>query len=367
MLAITLSALAVLAGLLPTALAQTHTDCNPLNTTGCPDMPALGGNYTFDFNKTMSEKIWTESNQGSVDRRDDGTTFTIEGSGDAPTLKSTFYLFFGRVSIIMKAANGQGIVSSAILQSECLDEIDWEFLGSNTTHVMTNYFGKGNTTDYTRGKEFAMAAPQEDFHNYTLDWTAERIQWWLDGKMLRELKYGEALGGKNYPQTPMNIRLGSWSGGDVKNNDPGVVEWAGGATDFKKGPFVMTVREIYAEDYHTAKTYSWANMDATGDWQKVKVVEGKSESLEEAQKPHGVKNRIMALSQTAKIAIAGGVLGFVLILSCFITICCVKQRRAGRKEFAEIQAQEDKEAAELREYKNKMAAGHFGYAGGNRV
>lgn len=182
-------------------------------------MPALGGNITFNFNDTINDKIWTEKNQGKIDWSEKGATFTVQKRGDSPTLQSTFYMLFGRVSIIMKAASGQGIVSSAILQSECLDEIDWEFLGSNNTHVLTNYFGKGNTTDYTRGKDYPSAAPQEGFHNYTIDWTKDRIQWWVDDHMLRELKYDEALGGKNYPQTPMNVRLGAWSGGDVENND----------------------------------------------------------------------------------------------------------------------------------------------------
>jgi beta-glucanase (GH16 family) len=117
-----------------------------------------------------------------------------------------------------------------------------------------------------------MKQPQEDFHNYTIDWTKDRIQWILDDNILRTLEFGQALGGKNYPQTPMNVRLGMWAGGDVKNNDPGVVQWAGGVTNFGEGPFTMSVQKVYAQDYTSAKEYSWENMDASGDWQKVKVI-----------------------------------------------------------------------------------------------
>jgi len=46
-------------------------------------------------------------------------------------------------------------------------------------------------------------SPQNKFHNYTIDWTRERIQWWIDEKMIRELKKEEANGGKDFPQTPM--------------------------------------------------------------------------------------------------------------------------------------------------------------------
>ena len=272
-----LSALAALAALVPTSLAQTHTDCNPLNQPGCPSMQALGSNATFIFNKTgipSNDKVWKKQNNGKIDWDEKGgATFTIERSGDSPMVQSKFYMLFGRLEVVMKSAKGKGIVSSAILQSEALDEIDWEFLGSNTTHVLTNYYGKGNDTQGDRGREFKMdKAPQDEWHNYTIDWTKDRIQWWLDGTKLRELLPAQALNGKNYPQTPMNVRMGMWAGGDTKHNKPGVVEWAGGETNFGDGPFTMMVQQVYAQDYTEAKEYSWDNMDSSGTWEKVKVI-----------------------------------------------------------------------------------------------
>jgi hypothetical protein len=277
MYSIALSTVALLATLLPTTLAQTHTLCNPLNTTGCPDMPALGGNATFEFNETWNPEIWEKKNQGDVKWTNNGTAFTIARRKDAPYIQSSFYLFFGRLEISLRAAHGQGIISSAILQSECLDEIDWEFKGGNTTAVATNYYGKGNDKivegEPARGKDFIMKSPpQDDFHNYTIDWTKERIQWWVDGEMLRELKFDEAKGGKEYPQTPMNIRIGAWSGGDKENNLEDTVKWAGGETNFDDAPWTMMVQSVYAKDYTSAKTYSWADMDASGSFEKVKVI-----------------------------------------------------------------------------------------------
>lgn len=268
-----LSAVALLAALLPAADAQTHTKCNPLKEKGCPSMPALGGNATFDFKNPWNPEIWKETNAGSFNRFGNYTTLSVEKQGESPTFQSSFYIFFGRVEVIMKAAPGRGIVSSAILQSECLDEIDWEFLGSSPKGL-TNYYGKGNTTfDKSRGLDLDLAAkPQDGYHNYTLDWTRERIQWLVDDKMVRELKFDDALGGKNYPQTPMNVRIGIWSGGDEDNNSQGTVEWAGGPTDFKEAPFVMSIQKVYVEDYTSAKEYSWDDMDESGNWQKVKVI-----------------------------------------------------------------------------------------------
>ena len=80
-----------------------------------------------------------------------GTEFTINKRGDSPTIQSEWYIMFGSVSVIMQAATGQGIISSIVLESDDLDEIDWEFMGGNATHAETNYFGKGISGKYLRG------------------------------------------------------------------------------------------------------------------------------------------------------------------------------------------------------------------------
>jgi beta-glucanase (GH16 family) len=238
-------------------------------------MQALGGNATFVWNKTgipSDDKIWRKPNQGAIDWSAKGATFSVERSGDSPTVQSVFYMLFGRLEVVMKVADGRGIISSAILQSEALDEIDWEFRGDNST-ILTNYFGKGDTSTYDRGEDFNLDfKPQEDYHNYTIDWTKERIEWWVDDKKVRTLEPKDAQDGTRYPQTPMNVRLGVWAAGDVNKNDPGVVEWAGGETDFSASPYIMTVSSVYAEDYTSAAKYSWDDMDSSGSWEKVKVI-----------------------------------------------------------------------------------------------
>ena len=46
---------------------------------------------------------------------------------------------FGKVDIELQAAPGAGIVSSFVLQSDTLDEIDWEWLGADPDEVQSNY------------------------------------------------------------------------------------------------------------------------------------------------------------------------------------------------------------------------------------
>jgi hypothetical protein len=44
---------------------------------------------------------------------------------DAPTLVSRWYIFFGKVDIVLQSAPGTGIVSSFVMESDDLDEIDF--------------------------------------------------------------------------------------------------------------------------------------------------------------------------------------------------------------------------------------------------
>jgi hypothetical protein len=250
------------------AAAQTFTDCNPMNRTDCPNDLALGTNYDFDFTQTLIPDIWNTTS-GRIKAGTNGGEFTIAKRFDSPTVKSTFFIFFGRVEVHMQAAPGQGVISSIVLESDDLDEVDWEFMGGNTTHVETNYFGKGNETSYDRAIYYPVDRPLETFHNYTVHWTSDAIEWWIDDELVRTLLYEDANGGYNFPQTPMNVRLGIWAGGDPGNPN-GTIEWAGGITDFTQAPFTMYVKNVSISDFSTGKEYHYS--DKSGSFQSIKSI-----------------------------------------------------------------------------------------------
>lgn len=264
----TLPLVAALSTLLAPALAQTWSSCNPMNET-CPANPALGISHSFAFNSSDILKESWNITAGNLTYGDQGTEFILAAEGDSPTVQSNFYIFFGSVSVVMRAATGQGIISSVVLESDDLDEVDWEFIGSNNTSVETNYFGKGNTTAYDRAIYYAVDDPTGSFHNYTVDWTADRIEWLVDGTLVRTLAYADALGGENYPQTPMNIRIGIWAGGDPSNSE-GTIEWAGGETDYTACPYTMYVTSVDVHDYSSGSAYKWG--DKTGSWESIEIV-----------------------------------------------------------------------------------------------
>lgn len=343
---------AAFAALFTTSLAQTWTDCNPLNST-CSPNTALGvSNYSMDFTQSMmSDKVWNWT-AGSASYGSDGMNFVINERGDAPTVKSNFYIFFGTVECIFKAATGQGVVSSIVIQSDDLDEIDWEWIGGNTTHVQTNYFGKGNTTSYDRAIWYPVDSPQTSFHNYTTDWSQDKIDFYIDGQIVRTLQYGDANGGKNFPQTPSDVRLGIWAGGD-KNNNNYTIEWAGGDVDYDAAPFTMTVQSLRITDRTSGYTqYQYG--DNSGSFQSIKLLNETKAIQLDGGNNKTVAQKWSGLSQNAKIAIAASVGGALLIALCVFAFCCLRQRRAGKHEKLLEDAKYEKNRTEILAFRAEM-------------
>jgi beta-glucanase (GH16 family) len=277
---------------LPAAFAQTWTACNPLEKS-CPCDAALGTTYTFDFTKGKGSDIFPPDQYFKVRYESDGVHLPVTKKGDAPTIASTKFILEGRLDCILKIAPGKGIVSSLVFQSDDLDEIDYEWIGSKPLEAQSNYFGKGNTETYNRGATHVISSDAaQNFHEYSIDWTQEKIVWYLDGVAVRTLtpaKSAELYGSNNYyPQTPMQIKIGAWAAGDP-SNEPGVIEWSDGPIDYKNGPFEMVVKSLTLTDYSTGAT-EYCYSDRTGSFGSIKVSKDpvknvKSTSSAAAEKP----------------------------------------------------------------------------------
>lgn len=168
-----------------------------------------------------------------------------------------------------------GIVTSVVLQSDDLDEIDWEWVGFDNSRVQTNYFSKGCTETYDRGGFSPVSNPVGEFHTYTIKWTRERLDWIIDGTTVRTVLASGTSGCSLYPQSPMRVKLGTWVGGR-SDARPGTIEWAGGLANFANAPFDSYYRSIKVVDYmgggdaKDATEYQYT--DRTGKWQSIKVV-----------------------------------------------------------------------------------------------
>ncbi|KAE8148216.1 concanavalin A-like lectin/glucanase domain-containing protein [Aspergillus avenaceus] len=262
-----------LTALLPLCSAQTYSKCNPLEKT-CKPNPGMGSQFSSDFTTGDGALGGWITTAGKVTTGGQGAEFTLAKRGDAPTIDTDGYFLFGKVEVVMKAAPGTGVVSSIVLESDALDEIDWEALGGDTTQIQTNYFGKGDTSSYDRATFVNMASPQADYHTYTIDWNKDQTTWSVDGNVVRTLNFNDAKGGSRYPQTPMRLRLGIWAGGDP-DNAPGTIEWAGGKTDYTQAPFTMYIKSVNVVNYTPAESYTYS--DNSGSYQSIKT-SGSTES-----------------------------------------------------------------------------------------
>jgi hypothetical protein len=83
----------------------------------------MGATLSSDFTAGASDD-WKVTN-GVINYNGQGAGFTVAKHGDSPTIQTKEYFFFGTVEVKMQAAPGTGIVSSIVLESDDLDEIDW--------------------------------------------------------------------------------------------------------------------------------------------------------------------------------------------------------------------------------------------------
>ncbi|KAK4219900.1 concanavalin A-like lectin/glucanase domain-containing protein [Rhypophila decipiens] len=269
--------------------AQTHTVCNPLEKK-CPNDKAVGSKpVVVDYTQGKNDFFDVFDGTTLTYDKDLGAVFSIENKMQAPTVGSHKTIFFGKVEVELRAAKGAGIVTSLVLQSLDLDEIDWEWIGNDVAQVQTNYFSKGCDKVFDRGTYEPVANPQDEFHTYTIEWTPKELKWIINGQVVRTLVNTGLEGCSGYPQTPMQIKLGTWVGG--RDDKPeGTVTWAGGLANFDEAPFKGYYRKVTIVDYmggdgtpgsgaKEATEYQWTDHSGHADSIKV-LVDGKSDDSE---------------------------------------------------------------------------------------
>lgn len=250
-----------------TVSATSVTSCNPLSSTSCSADAALATAISEDFQSTPDNYIPYRT-PDEIYYGDEGLVLTLAKQYDNPSMVSNFYIMFGKVQVLLKSATGTGIVSSFYLQSDDLDEIDMEWFGGDASQMQSNFFSKGDTTTYDRGEYHDMADPRADYHNYTIDWDEDSLEWYIDGTLVRTLYSNNSQG---YPQSPSRLFFGIWAGGDSSNAE-GTIEWAGGSTDYSDAPFSMYIKSLIVSDYSSGDEYEYT--DTSGDWSSIEAVNG---------------------------------------------------------------------------------------------
>ncbi|KAJ5781281.1 glycosidase crf1 [Penicillium paradoxum] len=291
-----------LAAILCFVFAETSPDCNAFTKTCPSNKGVLKTHLHYDLTQASALDEWTNIG-GAVITGPDGAEFTIHKQGDGPTIVTDFYIFYGEVSVEMKASSGTGIVSSVYMLSDANDEIDWEALGGFGDKIQTDYFGKGDTSeDYNRWTWQPVTTPQEVFHKYTWVWSKDKLSWAIDGNIVRTVDYADAKGGSRYPQTPMRVRIGIWAGGD-SSRIKGTIDWAGGKTDYTKAPFTMYVKSVEIVNYNPAESYSYSDKSGSSDSIEIQGSVSSTEILTSTMSGTSIANDVSLSSSSTSVGL----------------------------------------------------------------
>ena len=123
---------------------------------------------------------------------------------------------FGRFEAVLKPARGPGIISAFFLyRFDPWQEIDFEFLGRDTTKAMLNVYynpgGAGAKYNYgLRGSPVLVDLgfdAADDFHTYAIEWDVDEIRWYVDDRLIHRRAEGRPT---PVPQLPMRLHLNVW-------------------------------------------------------------------------------------------------------------------------------------------------------------
>ena len=134
--------------------------CDPMHSykiESCTPKPTCQDKkYTFksldpiadrtQFLGDASKSDWVSS--GTPKQYQDSVLLTLSEDGESAygtLLASTEYVWYGKVSAMMKSSRGAGVVSAFILLSDVKDEIDYEFVGADLTSAQSNFYFQGIT------------------------------------------------------------------------------------------------------------------------------------------------------------------------------------------------------------------------------
>lgn len=147
------------------------------------DPPSNFGQYENDLGETLNTEL--------------GTGFGMN---------STFYMQFGRVTARMRASTMPGIITNFVNMADNGDEIDIEFVGGHPNRFESNYFWGQDIIYTVNGGKHSVSSPNgiADIHEYTINWTPERLEWYLDGNLVRTKLQADTCddNGCAYPTAP---------------------------------------------------------------------------------------------------------------------------------------------------------------------
>ncbi|KAK3078413.1 hypothetical protein LTS18_007572, partial [Coniosporium uncinatum] len=258
------------------------TSCAPAPVCKSADYKLTSLDGTAPINRYLgdaSDTNWVYSGTPVV-YQDNSILLTMAQDTVGTLMASTHYVWYGKISATLQTSQGAGVVTAFIMMSDVKDEIDFEFVGTDTEHVQSNFYSQG-ITNYNNGAKLSVSATESTTHTYTIDWQPDTITWSIDGNVQRTLKRDDTWNSTSnrwdYPQTPSRVMLSLWPAG-LPSNGQGTIEWAGGLVDWnspymQNGYYYARVTDVNVECYDPpqganvqgSKSYVYTNVAGTND------------------------------------------------------------------------------------------------------
>jgi beta-glucanase (GH16 family) len=133
---------------------------------------------------------------------------------------------FGKFEIRCKIPEGSGLWPAFWIYGECNHEIDiFEFDGDYTEYMHTTVHYKPYCNGDRKGqlpyKHKASERLSNDYHIYTCIWEKDRIQWLLDGEVVREdIKFNSSVAQNYFPNEELHVIMNLAVGGPFPENKP---------------------------------------------------------------------------------------------------------------------------------------------------
>lgn len=209
----------------------------PLPAHAAGEIPLFLPYPKIDTNRWYVANGWTngpvqgcEWRAEAVSAKDKSVVLTLSDKGGKVSkiscgeLQSTAKFGYGTFTASLRAAAGSGLNTGFFTYtgppqgSPAHDEIDFEFLGKDTTKVQLNYYINGKSQGaYLADLGFDAS---KDFHEYAYVWQPDKIRWYIDKKLVHETADGVPI-----PTHPGKIHLTLWSGTPAVNGWLGPFEY----------------------------------------------------------------------------------------------------------------------------------------------
>lgn len=124
---------------------------------------------------------------------------------------------FGRYEAWLRPAKGEGLITGFFVYTGPTygtrhNEIDFEFLGRDTTQAILSWWVDGHLRSRAIALGFDAA---EAAHHYAFDWLPNGVRWYVDGRLIH------TTGTDDVPQIAGYVFLNLWAA------SPALAEWAG--------------------------------------------------------------------------------------------------------------------------------------------